>query len=113
MIHSYLCLTWVTVISVMTHRRWRSTPGQQHKNCRDSIKTGAFMESLQFRQGSLNIRWILFIANQHQVCKDDGGHRFHYYRSTKGEADIVAAWNFEGIHLAGCKVEGLLRFADA
>ena len=70
------------------------------------------MESLQFRQGFLNIRWILFIADQHQVCQNNCSHGFDYDWRAEGEADIVAAWDFEGVHLAGGEVEGLLRLAD-
>ena len=70
------------------------------------------MESLQFRQGFLNIRWILFIADQHKVGKDDCGHGLDYDWRAEGEADIVAAWDFEGVHLTGYEVEGLLRLAD-
>ena len=71
------------------------------------------MESLQFRQGFLNIRWILFIADQHQVCQNNGSHGFDYDRGAEGEADIMAAWDFESVHLTGYEVEGLLRLADA
>ena len=55
----------------------------------------------------------LFIADQHQVGKDDCGHSFNYDRGAESEADVMAAWNFESVHLAGCEVEGLLRLADA
>ena len=71
------------------------------------------MESLQFRQGFLNIRWILFIADQHKVCKNDSGYGFNYDRSAESEADVMAAWDFESVHLTGYEVEGLLRLADA
>ena len=71
------------------------------------------MESLQFRQGFLNIRWILFIADHHQVGKNDGSHSFNNDRCAEGKADIVTARDFECIHLTGYEVEGLLRLADA
>ena len=54
--------------------------------------------------------WSLFQCDE--VCQHDCCHGFHYDRSTKGEAYVVAARDLEGIHLTGLEVECLLSLSD-
>ena len=54
--------------------------------------------------------WSLFQCDQ--ICLDDRCHGFHYYRSTQGEAYVVAARDLECIHLTGQEVECLLGLSD-